>query len=296
VPGWVPVVGDWDGDGRTNIGMFDPATAKWYLRNWNSPGAPDLNPFAFGMPGWVPVAGDWDGNGLTSIGVVDPSSARWYLSSLNRPGPPDYPPFAYGGPGWTPVVGDWDGNGTTTIGTFDPAGRWYLRNQIGPGAPDVAPFAYGAGGWRPVGGDWNFASAPPAPAPQDRGQADPLAPQPPRGGHTDSLALHGREVEQVFLAGLPGPFRAEGPARRGSPISSADGTPPESPVDLRGARGEESLAGGQDLAPAWAARLGSGGSAANAPPEEDVLGGLERDVALRRVKDLDTFFAAWATG
>src|SRR5262249_24098329 len=32
-PGWVPVVGDWDGDGVATIGVFDPATATWYLRN-----------------------------------------------------------------------------------------------------------------------------------------------------------------------------------------------------------------------------------------------------------------------
>src|SRR5207248_261503 len=54
-PGWVPVVGDWDGNGTQTIGAFDPSTATWYLRNSNSPGAPDIV-FQYGAPGWVPVA------------------------------------------------------------------------------------------------------------------------------------------------------------------------------------------------------------------------------------------------
>src|SRR5262249_29649839 len=38
--GWIPVVGDWDGDGKTTVGAFDPSTGTWYLRNSNSAGAP----------------------------------------------------------------------------------------------------------------------------------------------------------------------------------------------------------------------------------------------------------------
>ena len=40
-PGWVPVVGDWNGDGKTTIGVVDPGSMTWYLRNENSAGAPD---------------------------------------------------------------------------------------------------------------------------------------------------------------------------------------------------------------------------------------------------------------
>jgi hypothetical protein len=50
-------VGDWDGDGTTTVDVVDPATMTWYLRNSNTPGAPDVTPFAYGMPAWTPVAG-----------------------------------------------------------------------------------------------------------------------------------------------------------------------------------------------------------------------------------------------
>src|SRR5207253_3196320 len=61
LPGWVPVAGDWNGDGTTTLGVVDPGSMTWYLRNENSAGTPDAAPpFAYGLPGWKPVAGDWN--------------------------------------------------------------------------------------------------------------------------------------------------------------------------------------------------------------------------------------------
>jgi VCBS repeat-containing protein len=152
--GWVPLLGDWDGNGTLTIGVFDPFTATFYLRNSNDPGAPDFAPFAFGTPGWAPVVGDWDGDGRDTVGVFDPATATFYLRNRNDPGAPDVTPFAFGGSGWRPVVGDWDGDGSTTVGVFDPSGRWYLRNHNSPGVAHAGRFAYGVGNWVPVGGQW----------------------------------------------------------------------------------------------------------------------------------------------
>ncbi len=140
--------------GPSTPGVFDPASAAWYLRNSAAPGGPDAGSFAYGGPGWMPVAGDWKGDGVTTVGVVSPN-ATWYLRDTNSSGAPDVAPFAYGVGNWIPMVGDWDGNGTTTIGMFDPkTATWYLRNSNSPGAPDIKPFQYGAPGWIPVVGDW----------------------------------------------------------------------------------------------------------------------------------------------
>ena len=67
-PGWEPVVGDWNGDGKTTIGVFDPA-GNWYLRNDNSAGAPQLPPFAYGGAGWWPVPGAWGPLGPAPTGT-----------------------------------------------------------------------------------------------------------------------------------------------------------------------------------------------------------------------------------
>jgi uncharacterized delta-60 repeat protein len=139
----------------SSAGTFDRATATWYLRSSNSPGAPNAGTFAYGAPGWTPVVGDWDGNGTATVGVFDPATATWYLKNGNTAGAPDIAPFRYGAPGWLPVVGDWHGTGHTGIGVVDPAtNTWYLRDTASPGAPDIAPFRYGAPGWLPVAGDW----------------------------------------------------------------------------------------------------------------------------------------------
>ena len=47
LPGAVPVAGDWDGDGETDIGVFQPTTATWALRRSASAGPADQGMFRF---------------------------------------------------------------------------------------------------------------------------------------------------------------------------------------------------------------------------------------------------------
>ena len=60
--GWIPIVGDWNGDGVDTIGLYDPAHAAFFLRNSNNGGVADLT-FTFGPAGlgWIPIVGNWDG-------------------------------------------------------------------------------------------------------------------------------------------------------------------------------------------------------------------------------------------
>ena len=46
------------------IGLYNPATSLFYLRNSNTTGIADLT-FGYGPPGagWKPLAGDWNGPG-----------------------------------------------------------------------------------------------------------------------------------------------------------------------------------------------------------------------------------------
>jgi hypothetical protein len=162
--GDVPVVGDWDGNGTTTVGVFRPAgtpfnqttEGQWLLRNSNSAGDPEIT-FVHGAPGDVPVFADWDGDGITTIGVFRPSTGEWLLRNSNSAGNADIW-FIYGAPDDIPVVGDWDENGTDTIGVFRPAGsqfnettgdQWLLRNSNSGGDPDLT-FSYGAAGDLPV--------------------------------------------------------------------------------------------------------------------------------------------------
>jgi hypothetical protein len=91
----------------TTVGVVDPASETWYLRNENSAGMPDVaTPFRYGLPGWKPVAGDWNADGRTGIGVCAPDGT-WYLRDTASAGSPDITPFAYGLGTWTPMAGTW---------------------------------------------------------------------------------------------------------------------------------------------------------------------------------------------
>jgi hypothetical protein len=50
-------------EGATDtIGLFDPATSRFYLRNSNTTGVADIAvSFGPGGSGWPPLTGDWDG-------------------------------------------------------------------------------------------------------------------------------------------------------------------------------------------------------------------------------------------
>ncbi|MDO8506985.1 MAG: CHAP domain-containing protein [bacterium] len=148
---WMPLKGDWDGDGTTTIGIYDPDTAIFYLRNSNSSGKADLTFLYGGNSNWIPLAGDWDGDGITTVGLYDPNTATFYLRNSNNSGKADIT-FLYGGnSNWIPLNGDWNGDGTTTIGLYDPAqATFYLRNSNNSGKAELTFLYGGNSNWIPT--------------------------------------------------------------------------------------------------------------------------------------------------
>ena len=61
VAGSIPVIGDWNGNGKAKIGIFK--SGVWYLdMNGNGVGdGPEMDRLvtAFGQPGWTPMVGKW---------------------------------------------------------------------------------------------------------------------------------------------------------------------------------------------------------------------------------------------
>jgi hypothetical protein len=165
----IPIVGDWDGNGTTTIGVYrpgywngGPVPAQWLLRNTNTPGPPDMTiiqdlstPYEF-----VPVVGDWDGNGTTTVGLYRRSAgpSEWLLQNLTGVAAPETG-FTFGG-GYDdlPIVGDWDGNGTTTVGLLEEhngSWRWRLSDDNSTVNPN-GDFDYGAADDWPVVGVWTY--------------------------------------------------------------------------------------------------------------------------------------------
>jgi ELWxxDGT repeat protein len=157
--GWLPIAGDWDGDGVDTVGLYDPATSLFYLSNSNVSGYADLI-IGFGPGGshTRPVAGDWNGDGIDTIGIYDELTSTFYLSNENSTGVADLV-FGYGAPGagWLPTAGDWDSDGFDAVALYDPSSSlYYIKARLGSGYADLC-FGYGApgAGWKPFAGSWS---------------------------------------------------------------------------------------------------------------------------------------------
>ena len=134
------VVGDWDGDGKDSVGIFDFRTNTWYLTNQQVSTNAELT-FVKGIDevsdlfSAIPIAGDWDGDGKDSIGLY--LEGKWYIANdinsttwettFNFGGLP-----LANGP-FYPLVGDWNGDGKDTFGYYSAANwKWDLSNESVP--------------------------------------------------------------------------------------------------------------------------------------------------------------------
>lgn len=146
--------GDFDGDGKVDLAVFDEGTGKWYIQS--ATGAVLKNGYSFGGQGFIPLAGNFDSDKAIKnpdeLVVFDPNAARWYIKKMD--GTTVANGTQWGFSGVLPVVGDFDGNGIDDIGVFDPAtSTWYLRTVVG--SYKSWSFQWGFAGVTPVVGDFN---------------------------------------------------------------------------------------------------------------------------------------------
>ena len=82
-PDDLPVIGDWDGDGDDNIGLYRPdsTTGVFYLDIDNDGGIADIVTPEYGDLGDVPIAGDWDGDSDDNIGVYRPGTGEFFMDA-----------------------------------------------------------------------------------------------------------------------------------------------------------------------------------------------------------------------
>ncbi|MGW0367086.1 hypothetical protein [Streptomyces sp. NPDC002990] len=146
-PGWKPVTGDWNGDGKATIGVYDPATGDFHLSNDNGTTATS---FRFGSPNWIPVSGDWNGDGKDTVGVYDPATNTFHVSNDNRTAAAS---FVYGNPGDVPLAGDWNGDGKDSVAVYRPSNATFYEGDLAGNT--VGQAMYGNPGWKPLIGDWN---------------------------------------------------------------------------------------------------------------------------------------------
>jgi serine-aspartate repeat-containing protein C/D/E len=195
LPGAIPVVGDFNGDGKDEVGVF--YKGEWFL-DLNGNGQWDAEDLwaKLGDEHDRPVAGDWDGDGKDDIGIFGPQWPGDPVQLEHEAGLPDQdnqriaklraknvPPnpeeatdgerllrltaqgkeradlidhvFQFGGNNDIPIAGDWNGDGIRSVGVFRD-GKWHFdMDGDGRWSDGDKTAMFGQKGDIPVVGDFN---------------------------------------------------------------------------------------------------------------------------------------------
>jgi hypothetical protein len=153
VPGDLPVMGDWDGDGVSTPGMFRGSNGFAYITNRNTTAIAETE-FYFGIGGDIPVAGDWDGDGTDTLSIYRPSENRFYVSNSLRTQFAEFD-FEFALSGSRPFAGDFNGDGRDDLALYRPAdGKVVIRFLGNPPGPADLMFWVPPGTDTVVAGDW----------------------------------------------------------------------------------------------------------------------------------------------
>jgi CSLREA domain-containing protein len=138
---------DFDGDGKTDIGIFRPSDGSW----WYTRSSDDaFRVYAFGAAGDLLTPGDYTGDGKSDIAVFRPATGEWFVQ---RSEDNSFFSFPFGVNGDIPAPTDYDGDGKTDAAVFRPSsGTWFILNSGGSGTSIVQ---FGSAEDKPVAADYD---------------------------------------------------------------------------------------------------------------------------------------------
>jgi uncharacterized delta-60 repeat protein len=138
---------DFDGDNKTDVGIFRPSDGSWWYARSSST---DFRVYSFGASTDIITPGDYTGDGKTDLAVFRPATGEWFVQ---RSEDNSYFSFPFGQSGDVPVPADYDADGKTDAAIFRPStGTWYVLNSGGSGTGIVS---FGGAGDKPVVADYD---------------------------------------------------------------------------------------------------------------------------------------------
>jgi hypothetical protein len=124
-----PVLGDFNGDGKSDYAYWHPPTGDWVIRVSDHFAASPLpGRVQWGLPGDISVPADFDGDGTTDLSVWRPSNGTWYIRvSSENFSVATARTIQWGLPGDVPIPGDFDGDRRADLAVWRPSnGTWYV--------------------------------------------------------------------------------------------------------------------------------------------------------------------------
>ncbi len=138
---------DFDGDGKTDIGIFRASDGSWWYSRSSDDG---FRVFSFGTGTDLITPGDFTGDGKADLAVFRPSEGVWFIQ---RSEDNSFFSFPFGASGDIPAPADYDGDGKTDAAVYRPSsGTWFILNSGGGGTGIVQ---FGTSEDKPVPADFD---------------------------------------------------------------------------------------------------------------------------------------------
>lgn len=139
---------DFDGDGKSDVGRWNPSTLDFVVKNSNGGTLTSTN-FYLASSSAKSAPADYDNDGITDMAVFD--SGTWYIRKSSDSTHNTISSFGQAGD--VPMSGDYRGGSGDELAVYRPSNQtWYWREF---GSATVYSQAYGNSGDVPASGDYD---------------------------------------------------------------------------------------------------------------------------------------------